>query len=357
MEKVRYAMIGFGGIAENRIEKEGFACDKARFKPLKNAVLIGATDLNPARRSAVEALGLKWYSSIDEILADPEIQAVYVATNNLTHAQLATKALNAGKHTIVEKPMSVTVEDGLALVALAKAKNLSLSVDHMMVNNAFNIEAQKMVASGKLGTVNDGCFHMEFAYGYDPKEAATWRCSNRAEMGGPVGDVASHCLYAAEFILGSKVTKLAAVYYPKLMSIRAEDGAYIKCTLANGISFSVKVAFSELRGGLGGTLSNLGYEIYGDKAALRGFGTLFQLSGHKDEPVPVRLELDTFRKTVKEIVPKKIVNIYQSLVMKHADSILTGKFLTGGDAVHNITMCNAIHESAQNGGKIVEIKG
>ena len=42
MAKVRYAIIGFGGIAENRVAKEGYACDKKRFKPLKKAVLTGA---------------------------------------------------------------------------------------------------------------------------------------------------------------------------------------------------------------------------------------------------------------------------------------------------------------------------
>ena len=56
MAKIRYVLVGFGGIAENRVAKEGYACDKKRFKPLKNAVLVGATDLNPARQKAAEAL-------------------------------------------------------------------------------------------------------------------------------------------------------------------------------------------------------------------------------------------------------------------------------------------------------------
>ena len=60
MYKVKYALVGFGGIAENRIAKEGFACDSKRFRPLRNAKLVGATDVNPARRAAVEALGLGW---------------------------------------------------------------------------------------------------------------------------------------------------------------------------------------------------------------------------------------------------------------------------------------------------------
>ena len=49
MEKVKYGLIGFGGIAENRIAKEGFACDKARFAPLKNAELVGAYDIFAGR--------------------------------------------------------------------------------------------------------------------------------------------------------------------------------------------------------------------------------------------------------------------------------------------------------------------
>ena len=60
MAKIKYVLVGFGGIAENRVAKEGYACDKKRFKPLKNAVLTGATDLNPARQAAAEALGLSW---------------------------------------------------------------------------------------------------------------------------------------------------------------------------------------------------------------------------------------------------------------------------------------------------------
>ena len=303
MAKVKYAIIGFGGIAENRIAKEGYACDKARFAPLEYAELTGAFDLNPARKSAAEALGLKWYDSVDALIADPEIDAVYVATNNATHADMTIRALEAGKHVIVEKPVATSIADAKKMIAVAKKKKLSLSVDHMMVNNAFNKMAKKSIADGKLGTVNDCCFHMEFAFGYDPAEAATWRCSKIEEMGGPIGDVASHCFYVAEYIFGSPIVEIAAVYLPKIMEIKAEDGAYIKFTLANGIKGSAKVAFSELRGGLVGTLSNLGFEIYGNEGVLRSYGTMFQLSGHADEPYKMRLELEN-AKGVKSLKPR-----------------------------------------------------
>ncbi len=354
MNKIRYAIIGFGGIAENRVAKEGFGCDTSRFNGLEHGVLVGATDLNPARKAAAETLKLKWYDSIDAVLADPSIQAVYIATNNASHAQLTIKALEAGKHVIVEKPVATSVKDAQKMCKLAAKKKLSLSVDHMMVYNAYNQMAKKNVAAGKLGTVNDCCFHMEFAFGYDPAEAATWRCSKVEEMGGPIGDVASHCFYVAEHIFGSRVKAVSAVYLPKLMTIRAEDGAYIKFEMENGIRGSVKVAFSELRGGLVGTLSNLGYEIYGDQAVLRGYGTMFQLSGREDEPYHIRLELEG-ASGVKSLRPRKFPNIYQSLIDHHAESVLKGKRLNALDGVHNLQLCEAAHRSAKAGGKTITV--
>ena len=351
--KVKYALVGFGGIAENRVAKEGFACDRRRFKALKFAELVGATDLNPARQKAAEALGLKWYPTIDAVFADKSVDGVYIATNNASHAKLALAALKAGKHVIVEKPIATSVADAKAMNKVAKAKGLSLTVDHMMVNNAYNIAGK--AAMKTLGAINDSCFHMEFAYGYDPAEAATWRCSKVEEMGGPIGDVASHCFYVAEFMFGKRIAKVAAVYYPKLMKMKAEDGAYIKFFFEDGTQGSVNASFSERRGGLVGTLTNLGYEIYGAKAALRGYGTMFQLSGYADEPVKQRLEID-YGKKVDAVRPAKIQNIYQTLVEGHAKSVASGKPQNVDAAIHNLALCAAVHESAKRGGALVHIK-
>ncbi len=356
MSKIKYAMIGFGGIAENRLAKEGFACDKARFEPLPDAQLIGVTDINPERENAAAALGLKWYDNADDIFADPAVDAVFVATNNLTHASLAKAALNAGKHVIVEKPMATKATDAAELVSLAQAKKLSLAVDHMMIYNVYNAQAKKMVDAGELGTVNDACFHMEFAYGYDPAEAASWRCASKDEIGGPIGDVASHCFYMAEYVFNSTIEELSCVYYPKTMPINVEDGAYIKFKLANGLSGSVKVGFNEFRGGLRGALSNFGYEIYGSDAVLRGYATMFQLSGHDDEPIKLRLELDKFERQEQVKPDGPVQNIYQALVSNHAQSILSGQILAGNDAVHNLKLVEAAHQSAMAGGKIVGVK-
>jgi predicted dehydrogenase len=345
MKKIRYVLLGFGGIAENRIAKEGFGCDVKRIKLSKNAELVGAVDINSAREAAVEAMGLKWYENAEAVFADPSVDAVFIATNNRSHAPLAAAALRAGKHVLVEKPLAANSDEARQLVTLAESKHLSLSVDHMMVKNVLNKKAREMIRTGQLGMVNDACFHMEFAYGYDPAEAATWRCSDISELGGPIGDVASHCFYMAEFLFENRIQSVSAVYFPKLMPITVEDGAYLRFTLENGMMGSVRVSFCDFRGGLGGTLSGLGYEIYGDTAVLRSYGTMFQLSGYTDEPIRQRLELDKFSLQESFFIETP-ENIYQEIIADHAVSILNNQPMNGKDGLHNVLLCEAAHRSA-----------
>ena len=309
---LRYAIIGFGGIAENRIAKEGFARDASRFNPLPGIELTAAADVSSVRRPAAESLGMKWHDSPESVFADPAIDAVFIASNNASHYPLGKKALEAGKHVILEKPMATRLEDARRLVDLAAARGLSLSVDHMMLHNSYNAKARDLVAAGALGEVNDITLHMEFWYGATPEEAATWRCSRPSELGGPIGDVGSHCLYMAEFLMGSPVQKVAAVFTPRTIKIRAENGAFIRFETASGLTGSARVSFNDPRGSLAGTLLNLGFEVYGAKAALRSYGTLFQLSGHQGEPVKIRLELEAAGAAPQPVRVGKIENIYQA---------------------------------------------
>lgn len=346
MKIINYAIVGFGGIAENRIAKEGFALDSTRFKALQNAKLVGVTDLNKERKSVADELGLKWYDSVDDICADNEIDAVFIATNNLSHYSIAKKLIEAKKHLIIEKPIATTIEDAKSLVALAEEYNVSLAVDHMMVNNSYNIKAKELIISGNLGDVNDMVLHMEFPYGYSPEERAQWRIANPDEVGGPIGDVASHCMYMAEFLLNQKITSINAVYTPKVNDLNVENGAFIRFNTEEGISGSIIVSFSDLRGALQSIFLNLGYEVYGSKKTLRAYGTLFQLSGYSDEPIQQRLDIDDFS-SVETIKLNDVQNIYSAVIEGHAGSIQNGNRMGGEDALHNLKMVLEAHESAK----------
>lgn len=355
MKTIGYAIVGFGGIAENRIAKEGFAKDTKRFKAIPGVRLVGASDISTARKSAAEKMGLTWFDSVEAICENKEVHAVFIATNNLSHHPIAKQLLEAGKHLIIEKPITTTLEHARELVQLAERNNLSLAVDHMMLLNAYNIKARQIIRKGELGDINHIVLHMEFPYGFTEEEASTWRCSNPAEVGGPIGDVASHCLYMGEFLLNDTISALQAVFTPPVIKIRAENGAYIHFSTRKNITGTVRVSFSEPRGSGKSTLLNLGYEVYGMKKTLRASGTLFQLSGHSGEPIPQRLEVDDFRASAKRVKVPKVQNIYRTVVQNHARSIVDGPRATGDDALHNLELVLKAHESAQRNGITIQV--
>lgn len=352
MEKVRYAIIGFGGIAENRISKEGFGIVRGMDGRNPCAELVGVTDADPRRKITAESLGLKWYDKPIEIFKDRNIEAVFIATNNGSHAKLAESAIEAGKHCIIEKPIATNLKDALHLRELAEKRKKSVIVDHMMKKNVFNIAAKKYIADGVVGNINDIVLHMEFLYGATEDEAKTWRCSNPEELGGPIGDVASHCFYMAEFLLGSPVRQLNCVYLPGSLEIKVENAAFIQFKTISEITGIVRVAFNRPCGGLHGTLTNLGFEIYGSEGLIRSYGTMFQLSGHKEEPVSLKLEVDT-SKGVDNFKPAEIKNIYQAVIEEHALSIRSNEPLFPEEGVKNLEEILACHDSAKNGGTTI----
>jgi predicted dehydrogenase len=71
--------------------------------------------------------GVKVVRTLDDLLADPAVELVIVNTPNYTHYEYAKKALEAGKHVILEKPFTVTEAEGLELIALAKKQGKKLS--------------------------------------------------------------------------------------------------------------------------------------------------------------------------------------------------------------------------------------
>lgn len=354
-DPVNYGLIGFGGIAENRIAKEGFALDRTRFNEAVPMRLVAATDINPEKKDAAETLGIRWFDSIESLLASERIEAVFIATSNSSHSKIATQALEAGKHVMIEKPIATDLEEGRKLKTLAAEKNLSLCVDHMMTQNAYNIRCRDIIASGRLGTMDHIVLHMEFLYGATPDEKASWRCSKPEEFGGPIGDVGTHCLYMAEFLLDDRITSLSCTYTPPTLDIAVENGAIIRFSTKTGKNGTARVAFDQTRGGLSSTLSNLGFEVYGNEGCIRTRGTLFQLSGHPDEPIQQSIE-QVIGDTTKYISLNDVNNIYQAQIAQHARSIRSGNRLDGSEALHNLEMVFACHESAKKGGILRSIE-
>lgn len=142
--KSRVAIVGLGYWGPNLVRN---------FASEPGCELVWGCDMSEERLGWLRAHypSVKPTSDYDEVLADPSVELVLIATPTSTHAELATRALEAGKHVFVEKPIAPTAAEADALVTLAKAKGKMLFVDHTFL---FAPAVEKMIdlaAGGKLG--------------------------------------------------------------------------------------------------------------------------------------------------------------------------------------------------------------
>jgi predicted dehydrogenase len=92
-------------------------------------------------------------TSFDEVLDDPEVRAVAIATPAASHFSLAMSALDAGKHVLVEKPLTSSMSDGEKLVQAAEDRGLTLMCDHTYCYTSAARELRRLVHSGEVGEV------------------------------------------------------------------------------------------------------------------------------------------------------------------------------------------------------------
>ena len=195
-------IIGCGKIAQVRHIPEYADHPQAR--------LAGFFDLNQDRAQALaEQWGGKAYSSWEELLADPAIDAVSVCVANNAHAQISIAALKAGKHVLCEKPMATTLEDCEAMVAAARESGKFL----MIGQNQRLTKARELVENGTLGKILT--FRTTFGHGgpetwsVDPGKNTWFFDKSKAAMGA-MADLGIHKTDLIQYLLGETVVETTA---------------------------------------------------------------------------------------------------------------------------------------------------
>ena len=105
--------------------------------------------------------GVKTYRKLEDMLADDAVELVIVNTPNYTHFEYATKALEAGKHVVVEKPFTVTVDEGNTLIELAKKQNKKLSVYQNRRYDSDYKTIKKVLSQNILGEIIEAELHFD----------------------------------------------------------------------------------------------------------------------------------------------------------------------------------------------------
>lgn len=117
--------------------------------------LVAVCDLDEERAHAVLGArsGVHVTSSLDELLAREDVDAIAVATPARTHQGIAAAALRAGKHVLVEKPLADSVTNGTAMVELARSQGLVLMADHTYCYTPAVLKIRELVEAGELGDI------------------------------------------------------------------------------------------------------------------------------------------------------------------------------------------------------------
>jgi predicted dehydrogenase len=174
--------------------------------------ILGVLGASPEKsRLFAESLGIpRAYASYDELLADPNVHTVHLASPNRLHYDQSRRALAAGKHVICEKPLALSVEESSHLVELSQQKALVAGVCYNVRFYPLCLEARAWIASGRLGEI----YHVTGSYIQDWLLHDTdfnWRVL--VEEGGPlraIADIGTHWLDLAQSITGLNVTAVCA---------------------------------------------------------------------------------------------------------------------------------------------------
>jgi predicted dehydrogenase len=118
------------------------------------ADLVWLCDTDPTKREVgMRYPQARWADSFEEMLADPEVEAVAIATPVPTHYALARQALEAGKHVFVEKPPAMRASEMEELVALSESRGLVLMPGHLLLYHPAVVKLKHLVDSGELGEI------------------------------------------------------------------------------------------------------------------------------------------------------------------------------------------------------------
>lgn len=206
MKEVRIGLIGTGGMG------------KAHATAFKNVPLVfGNEPAQPVLEIVAdldeEALKIwagdfgfaRWTTDWREVVEDPQVDIVDITTPNHLHAEMAIAAAEAGKHIYCEKPLALTSAEAAKIVEAVEKAGVTSIVGFNYFRNPAQAFARQLITEGELGeiTLFRGVFDQDFLA--DPDVPFSWRLDRKLAGTGALGDLGSHTLGLAHFLVGDIV--------------------------------------------------------------------------------------------------------------------------------------------------------
>lgn len=300
MRTIGWGIIGCGAVTE---VKSGPALSKAQDSAL---VAVMRRDAGKAQDYARRHGVPRWYADAGELLADADVDAVYVATPPASHCELAIACAEAGKPTLVEKPMALDAGECARMIDAFESSGVPLYVAYYRRRLPRFMQIGALIEQGAIGEPRFVVVEQFRPSAPPPMEGneLPWRMRPGVGGGGLFVDVATHALDYLDYLLGpvSEVTGTASNFaglYP------AEDTVSARFTFGNGVH------------GVG----MWSYAAGIDRESVRLIGSAGELEFQWLAPAPMRLENAD---GVQHIAVQDPAHVHQPLVQSIVDE-LNGK--------------------------------
>ena len=171
------------------------------------AELVALATSDPAKAAGFQAFApnIRVHGGYDALLADAEVQVVYIPLPNHLHVEWALKALAAGKHVLVEKPIALQADEIDQIIAARDASGLIAAEAYMIVHHPQWKRAREWVQAGEIGTLR----HVDAAFSFNNDDAANIR--NRPETGGgSLRDIGVYTFGSTRFVTGAEPVEVTS---------------------------------------------------------------------------------------------------------------------------------------------------
>ncbi len=243
---VRWGFVGPGGIAR------GVAADLRDHVPGGTLHAVASRSIERAQAFADAFGASRAYDSVDALLADPDVDAVYLATPHRQHHASALAAIEAGKPLLVEKAFTVTYAGSLEIVEAARARGVFVMEAMWTRVQPTVVRLRELIADGALGEVRSVRADLGLHRDFDP----THRLFDPAQGGGALLDLGVYPVSFAQMVLGGRARTVDVV------GSRAPNGVDDEATVMMQFDTGHAVASCSLRTRLPGTAAVFGTEAW-----------------------------------------------------------------------------------------------
>ncbi len=342
MRKIKWGVIGCGGIADRRTLPGMMLAD--------NAELVAVMDTNAEFAENVKAkYNAKYaFTSAEELLALPEIEAVYIASPVAFHKAQAFAAADAKKHILIEKPVALTSGEAEEIAVYCKKAGVKLGVGFMMRFHAYHQAIKNLIDEGRLGQIVS--MRGQFTCWY-PEIPGAWRQKKSSSGGGAMVDMGVHAIDVLQYVSGLKAETVTGFASNLVFNYEVEDSCNAVIKMDNGAAMYIEANFN-----IPDAAASCRLELYGTRGSILAEGTLSQVEAGK---VEVRLADDSLgynaQQDIAELNTEELEvtfgNMYTKEIEGFGNAIIndTEVPVPADEAIFNQKVVEAVYESSKTG--------